>query len=298
MAIPHTAQYADAFANAVPSTLHDWAWATVRVPRPSSGVFEFRHHSDDGLEERPCFEVPGAPLQVRVPTDAWRATGLDLASFPDEATDLLTRFPSYPEALVTLPPPPDVLPEQPLPADGIPAALAWQAERMRRLQPWLAACAMAIKQSVGAVEAAGADLRDLVANSRFNDWHISAVDPRAGTITVMGRPLKVSCLPPVGSTQDLTTIHVAGFLKGVWRARFRPRLVLEGADYGTRRLQISLGSSNAHAGARRYWLDLETGQIKAIPPPRPKRRVAGFSRSPGSTPPPDSLPPGSSAPRQ
>lgn len=298
MPTPPTSPLAEAFANAVPASLHDWAWATVRVPRPSTGVFEFRHHSDDGMEERLCCEVPGAPLQIRVPTTAWRATGLDLAAFPDETAELLARFPSYPEAVVTLPPLPSDLPPPPLPSDGIPAALAWQADRMRLLHPWLASCAAAVEQGVVAVEAAGMDLRKFVETTRYNDWHISGVDPLAGTITVMGRALKVSCRPPVGSTQDLETIHIAGLLKDAWKARYRPRLVLESANYGTRLLLISLGSSNATTGARRYWLDLGAGSLKAIAPPRQKRRSAGLSRPPDSAPPPGSRRPGSSAPGQ
>lgn len=244
-----------------------WGWQMVLVKKQAGAAFDFSHYADrDKGVPTPCHEVPGAPLQIVVSTNAWKADGRDLAAFPDEVERLLEVCPAYPSAIVTLPAPPDRNLETPIWNSAPAAAVLAAAENMQAMSAWagdvadwLRECSRLIVEAVGLVQGEGEDLRNTIAASRYQDWHINSLDALSGTVSVMGRQLKISPRGPVGTTEDLSTIHLAPLLGTLWKASYQPVVRLEAADYGTCRVKIAVGR---RSGANRsHWIDLRAMEV-------------------------------------
>lgn len=252
-----------------------WRWEMVRPRQEKAerrGVFQF--DAPQALEEVPCKDVPGAELALHIECGAWQATAFDTAAFPDEVERLLEDCPAYPAARAVLP----ALPVSMVDGNVLVADLTEQVEDMAQAleagskvmlesAAWLREAMRAIEAASDRTRREGEFFRKLIGSSSFGEWHISGVDQHANTLRVAGRDLRLSMLPPTGTREDLDTFHVREIFEPLWKAAWKPLLNVEAADYGTRRVAVSLGR-----GARRsrYWLDLAGPKIsrKAVNPGR------------------------------
>lgn len=223
-------------------------------------------------DELPCRDVLGIELTLFVDARAWCPTAFETAGFADEIAMLLKDCPGYPEACVVLPAPPVLLGvERPQYADGLVSAMAGMANYHEALSAWSGEVAQWLRESLAAIQTAiahtqreGEFLRKTIAESSFGDtWHISSCDQHANTVRVDGRDLAVRVAEPRGTSADMATFHLGPLFKDLWRASWRPTLHLEAADYGTKRIKVSVGR-----GTRRksHWIDLGTQAF--VKPPR------------------------------
>lgn len=240
-----------------------WRWATVMVKKPVGDVYDFSHFSerDRGVPTL-CHEVEGAPLTLIVATDAWKATGRDLAAFPNDVDRLLELFPEYPNAQVTLPNAPKRAQPSPAWDTGTVAAVMAEARHLEQMSgwcsqiaAWLERCAELIAEGVAKVEAEGLALRKSVKESSYQDWHINGLDTQKRSISVMGRQMQVSARRPAGTTEDLRTLHIDTILSQIWKANYLPVVRVEAVNYGTCLVKITIGRGSG--SSRDYWVDLK-----------------------------------------
>lgn len=210
---------------------------------------------------KPCYDVPGAPIEILIESGAWAATGNDLVSCEDEMALLLERHPDYPMARVELPPFPGIS------TPFIPPLRTWQealkgemdvcqavAMDANLAQQWFETCIDRIETSISIVVQSGQDLQAQVERFKHDRWHITSMDPHNSTVNLLGQSYKISFGAPTKQPQDLNTLFLWPVIAPVWRGRGKPLIRLKTAQYGTKTLAITVGRRGCEG--KTYWLDL------------------------------------------